>query len=131
MKPNFLFRCLCVEMQPTHHCFLAGAVFLSLVSSTLTFSRGASYASCQDMTPGHISAHPLDPKQNHITLRTSASSYLPGQLLTGVETGVTSLYSILSRNTDYNMKPSIFRLICIHSYSSKLSGLHGLPAPGP
>ncbi|TWW62999.1 hypothetical protein D4764_03G0000070 [Takifugu flavidus] len=69
-------------MQPTHHCFLAGAVFLSLVSSTLTFSRGASYASCQDMTPGHISAHPLDPKQNHITLRTSASSYLPGQLLT-------------------------------------------------
>lgn len=91
MMQHFPFRCLCVEMQPTLGCLLAGAAFLSWASSTLAFSRGASYSSCQDMTPGHISAHPLDPKQNHITLRTSASSYLPGQLLTGVATGVVGL----------------------------------------
>lgn len=81
-------------MQPTLYYFLASAVFLSLVSSTLSFSRGASYASCRDMIPGHISAHPLDPQHNHITLRTSSSSYLPGQLLIGVEPAAAHLSRI-------------------------------------
>lgn len=81
-------------MQPTLDGFLTSAVFLCLVSSTLSFSRGASYASCQDMIPGHISAHPLDPQQNHITLRTSSSSYLPGQLLIGVGPAVAHLARI-------------------------------------
>lgn len=79
------------EVQPTRYRFLAGAVFLSLVSFTLSFSRGASYASCRDMVPGHISTHPLDPRQNHITLRTSSSSYLPGQLLIGEDPAVARL----------------------------------------
>lgn len=81
-------------MQPTLDGFLTSAVFLCLVSSTLSFSHGASYASCQDMIPGHISAHPLDPQQNHITLRTSSSSYLPGQLLIGVGPAVAHLARI-------------------------------------
>lgn len=78
-------------MQPTRYRFLAAAVFLSLVPSTLSFSRGAGYVSCGDMIPGHISAHPLDPQKNHITLRTSSPSYLPGQLLIGVEAAVAYL----------------------------------------
>lgn len=73
-------------MQPGPSGLLAAAVFLSSVCSGLSFSRGASYASCGDMVPGHISAHPLDPQQNHISLRTSSSSYLPGQLLIGAGT---------------------------------------------
>ncbi|XP_039997512.1 reelin domain-containing protein 1 [Xiphias gladius] len=46
------------------------------------FSRGASHASCQEMIPGHIRAQPQDPQHSHVTLRASASSYLPGQLVT-------------------------------------------------
>ncbi|XP_039677827.1 flocculation protein FLO11-like [Perca fluviatilis] len=57
-------------------------VLLSLAKSTLTFSRGANHASCRDMIPGHIRAQPQDPQRSHVTLRTSASSYLPGQLIT-------------------------------------------------
>ncbi|KAE8279422.1 hypothetical protein D5F01_LYC23011 [Larimichthys crocea] len=34
------------------------------------------------MIPGHIRAQPLDPQRSHVTLRASASSYLPGQLVT-------------------------------------------------
>ncbi|KAM3591142.1 uncharacterized protein V6R79_023257 [Siganus canaliculatus] len=34
------------------------------------------------MIPGHIRAHPLDPRHRHVALRTSASAYLPGQLIT-------------------------------------------------
>lgn len=75
--------CVCVEMQSTLHCFRFGVVLLSLASSTLSFSHGAGRASCQEMIPGHIRAQPLDPQHSHVTLRTSASSYLPGHLLTG------------------------------------------------
>uniref|UniRef100_A0A8C4GYP8 Reelin domain-containing protein n=1 Tax=Dicentrarchus labrax TaxID=13489 RepID=A0A8C4GYP8_DICLA len=71
-----------VEMQSSLHCFGVGVVLFSLAPSTLSFSRGASHASCQEMIPGHIRAQPLDPKHSHVTLRTSASSYLPGQLVT-------------------------------------------------
>ncbi|XP_038586843.1 reelin domain-containing protein 1-like [Micropterus salmoides] len=46
----------------------------------MTFSRGASHASCQEMIPGHIRAQPQNLQHNHVTLRASASSYLPGQL---------------------------------------------------
>ncbi|KAJ4949091.1 hypothetical protein JOQ06_020609 [Pogonophryne albipinna] len=34
------------------------------------------------MIPGHIRAQPQDLQRSHVTLRTSASSYLPGQLVT-------------------------------------------------
>lgn len=54
-----------------------------LASSALSFSRGASHASCQEMIPGHIRAHPLDPLHSHVSLRLSDTSYLPGQLITG------------------------------------------------
>lgn len=121
-----------VAMQPPLYCFLAGAVALSLVSSTLSFSRGAGYASCRDMIPGHISAHPLDPQHNHIALRTSSSSYLPGQLLIGVEPPGAHLSRIYWAEKLSHQKQTHFNvfLFCIHSYSSKLSGLYGFPAPG-
>uniref|UniRef100_A0A671TQS1 Reeler domain containing 1 n=1 Tax=Sparus aurata TaxID=8175 RepID=A0A671TQS1_SPAAU len=57
-------------------------VSIVLAPSTQSFSHGASHASCQEMIPGHIRAQPLDPQQSHVTLHTSASSYLPGQLVT-------------------------------------------------
>ncbi|XP_070849855.1 reelin domain-containing protein 1-like [Chaetodon trifascialis] len=69
-------------MQSTLHCLGVGMVLLSLARSALSFSHGASRASCQGMIPGHIRAQPLDPQHSHVTLRTSASSYLPGQLVT-------------------------------------------------
>uniref|UniRef100_A0A3Q3IYQ1 Reelin domain-containing protein n=1 Tax=Monopterus albus TaxID=43700 RepID=A0A3Q3IYQ1_MONAL len=69
-------------MRSTLHCFGVGVVLFSLVPSILPFSRGANHASCQEMIPGHISAQPQYLQHSHITLRTSASSYLPGQLLT-------------------------------------------------
>ncbi|XP_071315001.1 uncharacterized protein [Trachinotus anak] len=71
-----------VEMLSTLHCFRVGVVLLSLAPFTTSFSRGASHTSCRDMIPGHIRAQPQDPQHNHVTLRTSASSYLPGQLVT-------------------------------------------------
>uniref|UniRef100_A0A3Q2CMI2 Reeler domain containing 1 n=1 Tax=Cyprinodon variegatus TaxID=28743 RepID=A0A3Q2CMI2_CYPVA len=57
-------------------------VLCSMASSILSFSHGASHTSCQEMIPGHIRAHPLDPKLSFINIQTSSSSYLPGQLLT-------------------------------------------------
>ncbi|XP_076581706.1 reeler domain containing 1 [Chaetodon auriga] len=69
-------------MQSTLHCLGVGMVLFSLARSALSFSHGASHASCQEMIPGHIRAQPLDPQHSHVTLRTSASSYLPGQLVT-------------------------------------------------
>nr|XP_033465500.1 reelin domain-containing protein 1-like [Epinephelus lanceolatus] len=69
-------------MQPTLQCFGVGVVLLSLAPPTMSFSRGASHVSCREMIPGHISAQPQDPQRSHVTLHTSASSYLPGQLVT-------------------------------------------------
>ncbi|XP_036967279.1 mucin-5AC-like [Acanthopagrus latus] len=69
-------------MQSTLHCLRVVVVLLSLAPSTQSFSHGASHASCQEMIPGHIRAQPLDPQKSHVTLHTSASSYLPGQLVT-------------------------------------------------
>ncbi|XP_073331659.1 reelin domain-containing protein 1-like [Pagrus major] len=69
-------------MQSILHCFRVVVVLLTLAPSTLSFSHGASHASCREMIPGHIRAQPLDPQQSHVTLRTSTSSYLPGQLVT-------------------------------------------------
>ncbi|XP_070711279.1 reelin domain-containing protein 1-like [Pempheris klunzingeri] len=69
-------------MRSTLHCFGVGVVLFSLAPPSLSFSRGASQASCLEMIPGHIRAQPLDPRHSHVTLRTSASSYLPGQLVT-------------------------------------------------
>uniref|UniRef100_A0A3B4VQP0 Reeler domain containing 1 n=1 Tax=Seriola dumerili TaxID=41447 RepID=A0A3B4VQP0_SERDU len=69
-------------MQSTLHCFGVGVVLLSLAPPSVSFSRGASHTSCQEMIPGHIRAQPQDPQHSHVTLRTSASSYLPGQLVT-------------------------------------------------
>uniref|UniRef100_A0A3Q2U5N7 Reeler domain containing 1 n=1 Tax=Fundulus heteroclitus TaxID=8078 RepID=A0A3Q2U5N7_FUNHE len=60
-----------------------GAVVLcSVASPILSFSHGASRTSCQEMIPGHIRAHPLDPRHSVVTIETAASSYLPGQLIT-------------------------------------------------
>uniref|UniRef100_A0A3P9LFE6 Reelin domain-containing protein n=1 Tax=Oryzias latipes TaxID=8090 RepID=A0A3P9LFE6_ORYLA len=47
-----------------------------------SFSHGASHRSCLKMIPGHIQAHPLDPKHSHVTIHTSSSLYWPGQLIT-------------------------------------------------
>ncbi|XP_068569881.1 reelin domain-containing protein 1-like [Cebidichthys violaceus] len=69
-------------MQSPLRCFGVGVVLLSLAPSTLTFSSGAGHASCRDMIPGHIRAQPRDPKRVHVALRTSASSYRPGQFVT-------------------------------------------------
>ncbi|XP_061525697.1 reelin domain-containing protein 1-like [Phycodurus eques] len=60
--------------------YLATTVILSC--AVAAFSRGAGPASCQTMSPGHIRAQPQDPKQSHVTIRTSLRSYLPGQLVT-------------------------------------------------
>uniref|UniRef100_A0A3Q2YG52 Putative defense protein 3 n=1 Tax=Hippocampus comes TaxID=109280 RepID=A0A3Q2YG52_HIPCM len=63
--------------------YLGTIVILSSVVPPVTaFSRGAGPASCQTMSPGHIRAQPQDLQQNHITIRTSVNSYLPGQLVT-------------------------------------------------
>lgn len=75
--------CVCVEMRSTLQVLVLVLVLLSLVPPTSSFSRGATRASCQEMVPGHIRAQPLDPRLSHVTLRSSASSYLPGQLVTG------------------------------------------------
>ncbi|KAK5848148.1 hypothetical protein PBY51_005788 [Eleginops maclovinus] len=69
-------------MQASLQRFGVGLVLLSLAPSTLSFSLGASRASCREMIPGHIRAQPQDLQRSHVTLRTSASSYLPGQLVT-------------------------------------------------
>uniref|UniRef100_A0AAZ3R682 Reelin domain-containing protein n=1 Tax=Oncorhynchus tshawytscha TaxID=74940 RepID=A0AAZ3R682_ONCTS len=58
------------------------AMSFSLTRPTLGFSRGASPASCLEMSPGHIRAQPQDPHHSHITLYTSASIYLPGDTVT-------------------------------------------------
>uniref|UniRef100_A0A3Q1B0M0 Reelin domain-containing protein n=1 Tax=Amphiprion ocellaris TaxID=80972 RepID=A0A3Q1B0M0_AMPOC len=69
-------------MSSTLRCFGVGVVLFSLASSTSQFSHGASPASCQGMTPVHIRAHPQDPQNSYVSIRTSASTYLPGQLVT-------------------------------------------------
>uniref|UniRef100_A0A665T9L4 Reeler domain containing 1 n=1 Tax=Echeneis naucrates TaxID=173247 RepID=A0A665T9L4_ECHNA len=71
-----------VEMQSVLYCFAVGVVLLMLAPPTASFSHGASTTSCQEMIPGHIQAQPQDLRHSHVTLRTSASSYLPGQLVT-------------------------------------------------
>ncbi|KAM8898182.1 reelin domain-containing protein 1 isoform 3-T3 [Spinachia spinachia] len=59
-----------------------GVVLLSLAPSTLTFSSGAGHASCGEMIPGHIRSQPREAGREHVALRASVSSYLPGQLVT-------------------------------------------------
>ncbi|KAK6322979.1 hypothetical protein J4Q44_G00053180 [Coregonus suidteri] len=58
------------------------AVSFSLIRPTLGFSRGASPASCLEMSPGHIRPQPQDLHHSHVTLYTSASIYLPGDTVT-------------------------------------------------
>ncbi|KAM7366574.1 hypothetical protein PAMP_016007 [Pampus punctatissimus] len=69
-------------MKTSLYCFGICFVFLLSAPSTLSFSHGANHASCQDMTPGHIRAQPQDLHRSHVTLHTSASLYMPGQLIT-------------------------------------------------
>ncbi|XP_063324777.1 reelin domain-containing protein 1-like [Pelmatolapia mariae] len=69
-------------MLSTLHCLGVCAVLFLLAPPTASFSGGASHASCQEMIPGHIRAHSQDPQHRHVTIRTSASSYLPGQFIT-------------------------------------------------
>uniref|UniRef100_A0A3P9LFD9 Reelin domain-containing protein n=1 Tax=Oryzias latipes TaxID=8090 RepID=A0A3P9LFD9_ORYLA len=58
------------------------AVVCLLIKPIASFSHGASHRSCLKMIPGHIQAHPLDPKHSHVTIHTSSSLYWPGQLIT-------------------------------------------------
>ena len=67
---------------PAASCIWVG-VALCLATPTLAFSHGAGHASCQGMRPGHIRAQPQEQQHSHVILRTSASYYLPGQLVTG------------------------------------------------
>ncbi|XP_076019031.1 reeler domain containing 1 isoform X2 [Genypterus blacodes] len=69
-------------MESSRSWFWVAMVLVSVASPTLCFSRGASRASCQEMIPGHIRAYPQDTRHSFVTLRTSISSYLPGQLVT-------------------------------------------------
>ncbi|KAF0028986.1 hypothetical protein F2P81_018091 [Scophthalmus maximus] len=87
-------------MRSTLHCFGMGVVLFSLAPSTMSFSRGASHTSCQDMIPGHIRAQPQDPRHSYVTLRTSASSYLPGQFITEGDT-LTHSDKQLKRNLSF------------------------------
>ncbi|CAL8377793.1 unnamed protein product [Gadus morhua 'NCC'] len=66
---------------PAASCIWVG-VALCLATPTLAFSHGAGHASCQGMRPGHIRAQPQEQQHSHVILRTSASYYLPGQLVT-------------------------------------------------
>ncbi|CAL8383910.1 unnamed protein product, partial [Arctogadus glacialis] len=66
---------------PAPSCIWVG-VALCLATPTLAFSHGAGHTSCQGMRPGHIRAQPQEQQHSHVILRTSASSYLPGQLVT-------------------------------------------------
>ncbi|XP_076738271.1 reeler domain containing 1 [Maylandia zebra] len=69
-------------MLSTLHCLGVCAVLFVLAPPTTSFSGGASHASCQEMIPGHIRAHSQDSQHRQVTIRTSASSYLPGQFIT-------------------------------------------------
>ncbi|KAK2863279.1 hypothetical protein Q5P01_002812 [Channa striata] len=69
-------------MQSIFLCFGVGMVLFVLAPLSMSFSRGANHASCQEMIPGHIRAHPQNPQHSRVSLHTSASSYLPGQLIT-------------------------------------------------
>ncbi|XP_034020964.1 flocculation protein FLO11-like [Thalassophryne amazonica] len=69
-------------MQVVFTWLWVGVAVSLLVPPTLSFSHGASQASCLEMIPGHIRAHSQDPRHSHIILATSAHSYLPGQLVT-------------------------------------------------
>uniref|UniRef100_A0A3Q2VDA5 Reeler domain containing 1 n=1 Tax=Haplochromis burtoni TaxID=8153 RepID=A0A3Q2VDA5_HAPBU len=69
-------------MLSTLHCLGVCAVLFLLAPHTTSFSGGASHASCQEMIPGHIRAHSQDSQHRQVTIRTSASSYLPGQFIT-------------------------------------------------
>ncbi|XP_047451842.1 mucin-5AC-like [Mugil cephalus] len=74
-----------MEMLSILHCCGAcyvAALLFSLAPSVTSFSRGANQASCREMVPGHIRAQPQDPQHGFVTVRTSTSSYLPGQLVT-------------------------------------------------
>ncbi|XP_043954606.1 reelin domain-containing protein 1-like [Gambusia affinis] len=70
-------------MMSSNLLLWGGAMLLcSMAPPIICFSHGASLTSCQEMIPGHIRAHPLNLKHSFITLQTSSSSYLPGQLIT-------------------------------------------------
>uniref|UniRef100_A0A3Q4GA08 Reeler domain containing 1 n=1 Tax=Neolamprologus brichardi TaxID=32507 RepID=A0A3Q4GA08_NEOBR len=69
-------------MLSTLHCLGVCAVLFLLAPPTTSFSGGASHASCQEMIPSHIRAHSQDSQHRQVTIRTSASSYLPGQFIT-------------------------------------------------
>ncbi|XP_057711395.1 reelin domain-containing protein 1-like [Corythoichthys intestinalis] len=60
----------------------AAATTIILSRAVGAFSGGAGPASCRTMSPGHIRVQSQDPRKSHVTVRASARSYLPGQLLT-------------------------------------------------
>lgn len=57
---------------------------LCLASCSTAFSHGAGSVACQDMQPKHLQAQPQNPGTHHITIRTSRSSYLPGDIVPGM-----------------------------------------------
>ncbi|XP_019276321.2 reelin domain-containing protein 1 [Panthera pardus] len=54
---------------------------LCLASCSTAFSHGAGLVACQDMQPKHLQAQPQNPGTHHITIHTSRSSYLPGDIV--------------------------------------------------
>ncbi|XP_019684453.2 reelin domain-containing protein 1 isoform X2 [Felis catus] len=54
---------------------------LCLASCSTAFSHGAGSVACQDMQPKHLQAQPQNPGTHHITIHTSRSSYLPGDIV--------------------------------------------------
>ena len=100
-------------MPSTLFCLGMGVVLFSLAPPTLSFSRGASRTSCQEMIPGHIRAQPQDPQHSFVTLRTSASSYLPGQLITG------SNLIFISSNFDLHLLASTWSINILSVNSQK------------
>ncbi|XP_077445605.1 uncharacterized protein LOC144066132 [Stigmatopora argus] len=60
----------------------AAAISCHLAAPVGAFSRGAGPASCRTMSPAHIRVRPQDPRRSLVTVRASARSYRPGQLVT-------------------------------------------------
>ncbi|XP_035283540.1 reelin domain-containing protein 1-like [Anguilla anguilla] len=54
---------------------------LSPLLPAWAFSQGAKPSSCVSMEPGHIRAHPQDPRHSHVALHTPAHAYRPGDTL--------------------------------------------------
>ncbi|XP_077598551.1 uncharacterized protein LOC144213783 [Stigmatopora nigra] len=58
------------------------AIWCQLVAPARAFSHGAGPGACRTLSPGHIRVRPQEPRRSPVTVRASARSYRPGQLVT-------------------------------------------------